>query len=92
MRGATLLLAGILLATFTQTQAKASSVLVILENQQLKSTHSIFLGHLRQLGYQLDYRSAEDKKLQLRDWDDWLYDKVICFAAAVPGVDPLLWI
>lgn len=90
MRGTTLLLAGVLLATFTQTQAKQSTVLVILEKQQLKSTHSIFFGHLRQLGYHLDFRSADDKKLQLRDWDDWLYDKVICFAAAVPGTDPPL--
>ena len=90
MRGTVLLLAFALSITLTHAQAHKSSVLVILENQQIKSTHSIFFGHLRQLGYQLDYRTADDKKLQLRDWDSWLYDKVICFAAAVPGLDLLL--
>ncbi|KAK9840322.1 hypothetical protein WJX74_007586 [Apatococcus lobatus] len=84
MRGRATLLACALWLTVTRVQAQKSDVLVILEDQQLKSTHSIFFGHLRQLGYQLDYRSADDKKLQLRDWDSWLYDKVICFAAAVP--------
>ena len=67
-------------------QASEKKVLVILEDLQVKSTHSILFGHLRQLGYQLEYKAADDKKLQIRDWDSWLYDKIICFAAAVPGI------
>ncbi len=64
---------------------RGTNVLVILEDLQVKSTHSILFSHLRQLGYQLEYRAADDKKLQIRDWDSWLFDKIICFAAAVPG-------
>ena len=87
MRRRPLWLACILCLAVVRTQEYAPKILVILENLQLKSSHSLFFAHLRQLGYQLDYRSADDKRLQLRDWDSWLYDKVVCFAAAVPGVE-----
>ena len=60
-------------------------VLVLLEDLSLRASHSIFFGDLRSQGFNLHFRSASDKGLKLRDWDDWLYGKLVVFASALPG-------
>lgn len=52
-------------------------VLVLLDRKELEGTHSEFLGSLRSRGYDLDVKPISDKGLQLKSWDDWLYDKLV---------------
>jgi oligosaccharyltransferase complex subunit beta len=60
--------------------AASQKVLVLLEGLDLQESHSEFFGGLSSRGYQLDFKQISDKKLQLKNWDEWLYDKVIIFA------------
>ena len=66
----------------------AQDVLVLVEDASVRSTHSVFLDDLRQQGWKLTVKSAEDKTLRLRDWDDWLYSKIAIFASTIPGQSP----
>ena len=82
------LAAAVALSAFSGARGVAlpeTEVLVLLEDLSLRGTHSVFFGDLRKQGLNLHFRSAEDKSLKLRDWDDWLYGKLIIFASAVPG-------
>lgn len=60
-------------------------VLVLLEDLTLRNTHSAYFQALAQDGYSLDFKLAVAKGLRLREWDDWLYDKLIIFAPSVAG-------
>ncbi|GAB4821924.1 hypothetical protein N2152v2_008970 [Parachlorella kessleri] len=78
---AAVLLLGLASAASLAPPAAASQrVLVLLESLDLQQSHSEFFGGLSSRGYQLDFKQVSDKMLQLRDWDTWLYDKVIIFA------------
>ena len=83
-RGA-LIAATLLVACTARGQAAERDVLVLVEDASVRSTHSIFLDDLRQQGWKVSIRSAEDKTLRLRDWDDWLYSKIAIFASSIPG-------
>ena len=62
-----------------------TKVLVLLENLAIRNTHSEYFQSLTEAGNSLDFRLAESKGLRLREWDDWLYDKLIIFAPSVTG-------
>ena len=59
--------------------------LVLLEDVASGSRYSSYLQTLRQGGYDLDIRAAKDPTLRIRQWDDWLYDKLIILASGVTG-------
>ena len=75
----------LLAACALQSYAAHQDVLVLVEDASVRSTHSVFLDDLRQQGWKLTVKSAEDKTLRLRDWDDWLYSKIAIFASTIPG-------
>ncbi|KAK9811519.1 hypothetical protein WJX72_005178 [[Myrmecia] bisecta] len=61
-------------------------VLVLLDDLNYKHSHSLFFSSLQTRGYSLDFKRLDGKALQLRDWDDWLYEHVILLASATaPG-------
>ena len=83
MRGSVIALLTLLAAAACAAgpaSAGSQRVLVLLENLDLQQSHSDFFGGLSGRGYQLDFRQISDKKLQLKQWDEWLYDKLIIFA------------
>lgn len=73
----TLLLCSLLPA---QAQQKA---LVLVQDLGIASSHSKFLEHLSNEGYSLDVQAADSKSLRLRDWDTWLYDKLVIFGSSI---------
>ena len=75
----------LLAACVLQCYAAQQDVLVLVEDASVRSTHSVFLDDLRQQGWKVTVKSAEDKTLRLRDWDDWLYSKIAIFASSIPG-------
>lgn len=55
-------------------------VLVLLDDPaSMRESHSKFLGSLTQRGYSVDVKALGSKQLQLRQWDDWLCDKLVIF-------------
>lgn len=83
MRNQRLITAALLLLAVGCASAAAvagsQKVLVLLESLDLKLSHSDFFGGLAARGYELDFRKISDKKLQLKEWDNWVYDKLIIF-------------
>ncbi|KAL4458520.1 hypothetical protein ABPG75_013385 [Micractinium tetrahymenae] len=73
---AAMLLAGVALA------AEQQKVLVLLDSPSLESSHSAFLAGLRSRGYALEVRPIDDKSLQLKSWDEWLYDKLVILGSS----------
>ena len=77
---------GLLLILLQVRSALAQTkVLVLLEDLAIRNTHSEYFQGLTQAGNSLDFKLAESKGLRLREWDDWLYDKLIVFAPSVAG-------
>ncbi|GFQ00947.1 dolichyl-diphosphooligosaccharide--protein glycosyltransferase 48 kDa subunit [Phtheirospermum japonicum] len=55
-----------------------SPVLVLLDDFAIKSSHSIFFKSLETRGFDLDFKLADDPKLALQRYGQYLYDAVIC--------------
>jgi hypothetical protein len=72
------------------TQAASDKVLVLLDDPLVLNTHSQYFSDLIHRGYDLSFRSASDKKLHVKDWDEWLYDKLILFAPTAEGKSSVL--
>ncbi len=75
----------LLLAAALTCRASEQKVLVLLDDPLIRSTHSLFFSDLSSRGYEISFKSASDRKLQLKDWDEWLYQKVIVFAPSATG-------
>lgn len=75
----------LLLSTAFTCQASSEKLLVLVDDLKVRSTHSIYFSDLISRGYEISFKSVNDKKLQLKDWDEWLYDKVILFAPTATG-------
>ena len=60
-------------------------VLALLDDTAIKSTHSTFFNSLTSRGYQITYSAANSPELAIKDWDVYLYDKIIVFASNTPG-------
>lgn len=69
----------LLIGPATAAQGK---VLVLLDDLELKSSVSSFLDILKGRGYELDVRAIDDASLQLRQWEEWLYDKLVIFGSS----------
>ncbi|KAJ8920295.1 hypothetical protein NQ315_011956 [Exocentrus adspersus] len=57
--------------------------LVLLENQVIKETHSIFFRSLQERGYTLTFKIADDSALVLSRYGEYLYKNLIIFAPSV---------
>lgn len=57
--------------------------LVLLDDLQIKSTHSIFFRSLEEKGHSLHFFEAASPDLQLSKYGDYLYDNLVIFAPQV---------
>ncbi|KAI5684238.1 hypothetical protein M9H77_05466 [Catharanthus roseus] len=55
-------------------------ILVLLDDASIKSSHSIFFNSLQKRGYNLDFKLADDPKLSVQRYGQYLYDGLILFA------------
>jgi hypothetical protein len=90
-RACTLLLAVLLLGTACCQPANASTgterhrTLVLIGDESTRQTHSKYLAVVEALGSELDIRLSSDPKLQLRHWDDLLYETVLLLHPEAKG-------
>ena len=59
--------------------------LVLIGEEGIRQTHSKYLAAVKALGSELDVRLSSDPKLQLRHWDDLLYETVILLHPEAKG-------
>lgn len=75
-----LLLLPALCFSFSDENPTDRRFLVLLDDLSLKSSHSIFFNSLKSRGFDLDFKLAEDPKLALQRYGQYLYDGLIIFA------------
>ncbi|NWH46879.1 OST48 glycosyltransferase, partial [Pelecanoides urinatrix] len=57
--------------------------LVLLENGNLRDTHSLFFRNLADRGFDLTFRTADDAGLSLIKYGEFLYDNLIIFSPSI---------
>lgn len=72
----------VVLALFSGVRSQGNT-LVLLDNQVIKETHSIFFKSLQDRGYTLTYKIADDSSLVLSKYGEYLYENLIIFAPSV---------
>eukprot|EP01026_Neomeris_dumetosa_P084806 TRINITY_DN9987_c1_g1_i3.p1 TRINITY_DN9987_c1_g1~~TRINITY_DN9987_c1_g1_i3.p1 ORF type:complete len:498 (-),score=44.70 TRINITY_DN9987_c1_g1_i3:278-1591(-) len=58
---------------------QGKSVLVLLQDLQLRDTHSRYFKDLQDSGLQLEFKLYKDKGLNLREWGEWHYNHLVLF-------------
>ncbi|PNI33529.1 DDOST isoform 5, partial [Pan troglodytes] len=68
--------------------ASGPRTLVLLDNLNVRETHSLFFRSLKDRGFELTFKTADDPSLSLIKYGEFLYDNLIIFSPSVEG-DPL---
>lgn len=68
---------------FAFVSAANKRTLVLLDNWTIRETHSIFFRTLRDRGFDLTYKTADDSALALVKYGEFLYDNLIIFSPSV---------
>ncbi|KAL5562610.1 hypothetical protein UlMin_032357 [Ulmus minor] len=66
--------------SFSPERPTDQRVLVLLDDLALKSSHSLFFNSLQSRGFELDFKLADDPKIGLQRYGQYLYDALILFA------------
>lgn len=69
----------VLTLAFSAENPTDRRILVLLDDVSLKSSHSIFFSSLQSRGFDLDFKLADDPKLSLQRYGQYLYDGLILF-------------
>ncbi|VDN09484.1 unnamed protein product [Dibothriocephalus latus] len=59
------------------------NVLVLIENVSVRDSHSLFFNFLKDRGYHLAYKYADDASLDLKHLGEYMYQHIIIFAPSV---------
>ncbi|NXY88971.1 OST48 glycosyltransferase, partial [Alcedo cyanopectus] len=74
-----------LLALLVAAARAGPRTLVLLENGNLRDTHSLFFRSLADRGFDLTFRTADDAGLSLIKYGEFLYDNLIIFSPSIEG-------
>ncbi|XP_020256700.1 dolichyl-diphosphooligosaccharide--protein glycosyltransferase 48 kDa subunit-like isoform X3 [Asparagus officinalis] len=80
---ALLFLLPLLSSSFNIDSPTDRRILVLVDDLALQSSHSIFFNSLRSGGFDLDFKLADDPKLALQRYGQYLYDALILFAPSI---------
>lgn len=78
-----ILLLPFLTISFTPENPTNKQILVLLDDSSIKSSHSVFFNSLQQRGYSLDFKLADDPKISLNRYGQYLYEALILFSPSV---------
>lgn len=70
-------------STGIQTDGQGKRVLALLDSFGLRETHSTFFKSLKDRGFQVNFKTADDSDLTLSKYNEYLYDHVILFCPNV---------
>ena len=68
-----------------QLDGQGKRVLALLDSYALRETHSTFFKSLRDRGFQVNFKTADDSDLTLSRFNEYLYDHLILFCPNVVG-------
>ncbi|NWH81874.1 OST48 glycosyltransferase, partial [Piaya cayana] len=80
MAAAVLVLCSLLAVAAAEGGART---LVLLENGNVRDTHSLFFRSLAERGFDLTFRTADDAGLSLIKYGEFLYDNLIIFSPSI---------
>ena len=60
-------------------------VLVLVDHLGIRETHSNYFKSLRDNGFQLTFKSADDASLSLTKYGEYLFEHLILFSPSVAG-------
>ncbi|XP_007934057.1 dolichyl-diphosphooligosaccharide--protein glycosyltransferase 48 kDa subunit [Orycteropus afer afer] len=63
--------------------ASGPRTLVLLDNLNVRETHSLFFRSLKNRGFELTFKTADDPSLSLIKYGEFLYDNLIIFSPSV---------
>lgn len=72
-----------LLTLASQVRHSECSTLVLIDNAGIKETHSIFFDSLKEKGFELTFKLADDPGLALTKYGEYLYENLIIFAPSI---------
>ncbi|KAJ6420016.1 hypothetical protein OIU84_030023 [Salix udensis] len=78
-----ILLLPVLSLSFSPDSPSDRRLLVLFDDLSLKSSHSIFFNSLKSRGFDLDFKLADDPKLALQRYGQYLYDGLILFSPSI---------
>lgn len=58
-------------------------ILVLLDDVGIKSSHSLYFKSLQNHGFELDFKLADDPKIALQRYGQYLYDALILFCPTI---------
>ena len=58
-------------------------ILVLLDDFAIKSSHSLYFNSLKSRGFDLDFKLADDPKIALQRYGQYLYDALILFCPSI---------
>uniref|UniRef100_A0A8D3DW70 Dolichyl-diphosphooligosaccharide--protein glycosyltransferase 48 kDa subunit n=1 Tax=Scophthalmus maximus TaxID=52904 RepID=A0A8D3DW70_SCOMX len=73
------------LASMLHCALADGKTLVLLDNLNIRDTHSMFFRSLADRGFDLAFKTADDPSLSLIKYGQFLYDHLIIFAPSVEG-------
>ncbi|KAF6108200.1 dolichyl-diphosphooligosaccharide--protein glycosyltransferase non-catalytic subunit [Phyllostomus discolor] len=73
----------LLLHSLLPVDASGPRTLVLLDNLNLRETHSLFFRSLKDRGFELTFKTADDPSLSLIKYGEFLYDNLIIFSPSV---------
>lgn len=73
----------ILCNSFSPEHPTDRRVLILLDDFAIKSSHSIFFKSLENRGFELDFKLADDPKIALQRFGQYLYDALILFSPSI---------
>ncbi|KAK8558719.1 hypothetical protein V6N13_098359 [Hibiscus sabdariffa] len=78
-----LILLPFLCSSFSPDTPTDRRVLVLLDDFAIKSSHSSYFNSLKSRGFDLDFKLADDPKIALQRYGQYLYDALILFCPSV---------
>ncbi|OIW08703.1 hypothetical protein TanjilG_03379 [Lupinus angustifolius] len=73
----------LLCTSFSSDTPSERRVLVLLDDFALKSSHSLFFNSLHSRGFDLDFKLADDPKIAIQRYGQYLYDALILICPTV---------
>ncbi|KAH1220147.1 Dolichyl-diphosphooligosaccharide--protein glycosyltransferase subunit [Glycine max] len=73
----------LLCTSFSPEKPSDRRILVLLDDFAIKSSHSLFFNSLKSRGFDLQFHLADDPKIALQRYGQYLYDALILFSPTI---------
>lgn len=73
----------VLCLSFSADNPTDRRLLVLVDDLAVRSSHSVFFKSLQTRGFDLDFKLADDPKLSLQRYGQYLYDGLIVFSSSI---------